>query len=391
MNNRRKITVAVVDALKPGATVWDTSVLGFFVRCQAKARVYGLRRRIDGRARWLTIGVHGSPWTPETARLKALEMLGAIAKGDNPAAVRDFERGLPTVADACQIFLRDYVQPKRKTATYTGYEILIRRHICPHIGKLRIDRVTPGDVEHLHAAVALAGSDSQANRAIAVLSKLMTWSERRKWRSPNSNPVRGLERFKESSRERFLTTEELTRLGHGLAKAEEAGESSFAIAAIRLLILTGCRKSEILTLKWDHVDFERGMLLLPDSKTGKKTVVLNASAVATLRAIPRIKGNPHVIAGYRDGSHLIGLYRIWDRIREFASLPDVRIHDLRHSFASVAVAKGGSLPMIGKLLGHTVPATTQRYAHLSADPLRELSDVAGNHIAAALGLPTQRD
>lgn len=378
----KRISVSVVDGMKPGGLVWDTAVKGFYVRCQAKAKTYGVYRRIEGRGRWLAIGEHGSPWTPDTARGKALEILGAIAKGSNPAAARDFERGLPTVQEACEAFLAEYVRPKRKATTHVGYEVLMRRHIVPQLGHVRIDRVEANDVERMHAA--LSATPIQANRAVAVLSKVMNWAERQKWRHPNSNPVRGLERFKERSRERFLSDDEIARLGKALQRAEAEGESPFAIAAIRLLVLTGCRKSEIVQLRWENVDLNRGLLLLPDSKTGKKAVLLNGAAIEILQVIPRLKSNPNVIAGIRDGEPLVGLHRIWDRIRLSAGLSDVRLHDLRHSFASVAAAQGGSLPMIGKLLGHSVPATTARYAHLAADPVRELTQKAGSHLATRL-------
>lgn len=382
MRKSQTITITVVARMTPGETVWDRTVKGFFVRCQAEAKVYGLRRRIDGRARWLTIGKHGSPWTPDTARQKALEMLGAVARGENPAAVRDFERGLPTVKEAAELLLKQHIIPKRKPSTAVGYEICFRRHIYPTLGAMRIDRLTSSDIEQVHAS--LSDVPGQANRVVAVLSRLMTWAERKKWRDPNTNPVKGLERYKERVRERFLSTEEFGRLGEALVWAEQQGESPFAIAALRLLILTGCRKSEILTARWDFVDLERGLLLLPDSKTGKKAVILNTAAREILATLARIKGNPHVIAGERDGGHLIGLHRIWDRIRQHAQLGDLRVHDLRHSFASVVAAQGASLPMIGKLLGHSVPSTTQRYAHLAQDPLRDLADNAGAHIASVL-------
>jgi integrase len=160
--------------------------------------------------------------------------------------------------------------------------------------------------------------------------------------------------------------------------------SPWVVAAIRLLALTGARRNEILTLQWDHVSEEHGCLMLPDSKTGRKAIRLSPPALALLQTIPRLKGNPYVICGERPGRHLVNIESPWRRIRATAKLDDVRLHDLRHSFASVAASGGQSLVVIGKLLGHSQPATTARYAHLADDPVRAASDAVGKHIAAAM-------
>ena len=185
--------------------------------------------------------------------------------------------------------------------------------------------------------------------------------------------------------ERFLSNEELARLGDVLAEAERTRtDNPSAIAAIRLLLFTGCRRSEILTLKWEHVDFEGQCLRIPESKTGSKTVYLSPPALEVLAGIDREERGPYVITGAKPGSHLVNLTKPWQRIRKKAELEGVRIHDLRHSFASMAVAGGLSLPVIGALLGHTQPATTHRYAHLAADPLKQAANLTGNRIAAAM-------
>ncbi len=208
-----------------------------------------------------------------------------------------------------------------------------------------------------------------------------TWGER----PEGVNPVAGIDRFREKPRERFLSPEEFARLGQTLTEIEGKGEDPYTVTAVRLLIFTGARLSEILTLKWDEVDFERSRLALADSQTGEKTIPLSGPASEILRAVPRQKGNPHVICGAKPGAHLVNLQKPWRRIRAQAGLHDVRLHDLRHSFASVAAGGGMSLPLIGALLGHSQPQTTARYAHLGDDPRQAAAEEISSRIAAAMG------
>ena len=202
------------------------------------------------------------------------------------------------------------------------------------------------------------------------------------WRPDGSNPCRHVKRYKERKRERFLSPEETERLGEVLRDAEQ--EMPSAVAAIRLLLLTGCRLSEIQFLRWE--DVKEDCIELPDAKTGGRVVPLGPEARAVLESLPREDGNPWVIAGKLPGSHLTDLQRPWRRIRERAGLEDVRIHDLRHSYASRALALGESLTMIGKLLGHTQVQTTARYAHLARDSIQNaaarITGSIGSNLAA---------
>jgi integrase len=378
-----KITKRTVDQLQPGV-VWDNEIRGFGARCRASgAKHYVLKMRIGGRQRWITIGRHGSPWAPDTARREALRLLGLKAAGQDPASARDRQKGAITIAELGVRFLEDYVPQRCKPSTSYEYQRAVELFIVPVLGRLHIVDLVRADVAQFHHE--LRDRPYQANRALGVLSKMMALAEEWGLRTDGSNPCRRVTRFKETKRERYLTMVELRRLGKVLADAQsEQTESPFVLAAIGLLILTGARLMEILTLKWEYVDLQHGVLRLPDSKTGAKPIYLNDPAVHLLRTMPRMQGNPFVIAGKNNGARLINLQKPWRRIRARAGLADVRIHDLRHSFASVAAGAGMSLPMIGKLLGHTQASTTQRYAHLAADPVRTASNLIGAEINAAM-------
>lgn len=378
----RRITKRMVDGLKPGDLRWDADVKGFGVRCQRQAKVYVVKKRVGGRQRWITIGRHGSPWTPDTARKEAQRLLGTIAAGKDPSAERKTGKHAPLVRDLAETFLQEHVEAKRKARTIEGYRDILTRIALPAIGKRQITDVTHSDIARLHHG--MKERPYQANRTLAVLSSFFTWAERHGYRPRGSNPCQDVELYKERKRDRFLSSEELARLGQALIDAEIEGEPPAAIAAIRLLVLTGCRKSEILTLEWQHVDFELSALRLPDSKTGAKLVPLGAPALELLASLPRIEGNPYVLPGEKEGQHFVGLQKVWQRVRAKAELPDVRIHDLRHSFASIGAISGDSLLVIGSLLGHRGQATTQRYAHLSNDPLRAAADRISGQIAAAM-------
>jgi integrase len=234
----------------------------------------------------------------------------------------------------------------------------------------------------------MRGTPGAANRTLALLSKLFNLAEKWGLRPDGSNPCRHVEKYRERKIERFLSSEELARLGAALREAERTQiELPSVIAAIRLLLLTGCRLSEILTLRWQDVDIDHQVLRLPESKTGKKVVYLASPALEVFAKAERVDGNPHVIVGKRPRAHLVNLQKPWRRIRAMAGLRDVRIHDLRHSFASMAAAGGLSLPLIGALLGHSQPQTTQRYAHLTADPIRRAADITSSSIAEAIARP----
>ena len=260
---------------------------------------------------------------------------------------------------------------------------MVERFVLPALRNRKVADVTRADIVRLHHS--LRETPYQANRVLALLSKMMPLSEKWGLRPDGSNPCRHVEKFKEAKRERYLSADELARLGDVLTERERmATEAPSVVAAVRLLILTGCRLSEILTLQWPHVDFAGACLRLPDSKTGAKTVHLNAPALALLAAMEREEGSAWVIAGGKPGTHLVNLQKPWGRIRAAAGIADVRLHDLRHSFASVAVGLGEGLPMIGKLLGHTQTQTTARYAHLAADPVKAATERVGAALAGML-------
>lgn len=380
----QRITKRAVDQLSAGDLAWDSDIKGFGVRHRASgAKYYVVKTRIGGRQRWLTIGRHGSPWTPDSARREAMRLLGLRAGGNDPATERDRQKGVLTVAELGARFLSDYVPQHCKGTTAYEYRRAVELFINPAIGRHRISDVLRADVATFHHD--LRDRQYQANRALGVLRKMLNLAEEWGLRPDGSNPCRHVKKYPEKKRARYLTPGELQRLGAALDDARRNNtETPFTLAAIGLLILTGARLTEILTLRWDYVDLESGVLRLPDFKTGAKAIYLNDAAIKLLRDLPRMLNNPHVIAGKQTGARLINLQKPWHRIRAAANIPDVRLHDLRHSFASVAVSGGMSLPMIGKLLGHTQPATTARYAHLADDPIRAASNTVGTQIVAVM-------
>lgn len=379
---RGKVTKSAVDRLQPGEVLRDTELKGFGARRQLGAPSYFVQKKVHGRLKWITIGAHGSPWTPETARREAGRLMMSMASGRDPTEEVRAKRARRTIREISADFLADH-GPRLKPRTLAEYERLFEKFINPKFGRKTLFEVARGDVASFHTS--MRQTPSQANFALTAFSALYSWAEELKLTPPNSNPCRGITRFKHKTIERYLSAEEMAKVCSVLDQMEASGAvNRFALAAIRLLILTGARRSEILTLRWQDVDLPRRRICLPDSKTGQKTIHLNDGAVAVLQALPRLQGNPYVIPGHVTGSHLTNLYTTWALVRATAGLPDVRIHDLRHSFASLAVGAGASLPMIGKLLGHASPRTTARYAHLTDATLHELNQRVGDLITDAM-------
>jgi integrase len=381
-----KLTKRVIDAAEIQAAeyfIWDDELPGFALRVLPSGRKgYIVQYRAGRRSRRMSLGP-STVLTCEQARTRAIGIIAAARNGDDPAAERDAERKTITVKELAERFDKEHVSVRVKETTAKGYRRLIERTILPALGRHRVTEVTRADIAKLHHD--LRHIPYEANRCLEVISKMFSLAEMWGLRPDGSNPRKHIKKYAEEKRERFLSPAELKRVGDVLREMEDEGiELASAIAAARLLILTGCRLGEIMTLKWEHADLAGRALRLPDSKTGAKVVHLGQPAIDVLAGIKKVDNNPWVIVGTLPGARLTDLQPFWQRVRARAGLKDVRIHDLRHTFASTAVASGQGLPMIGKLLGHTQVQTTARYAHLAADPVKTAADAVSSQIAASL-------
>ena len=382
-----KLTKRIVDAIEPQPTeffIWDESIPGFGVRVMPSGRKsFVVQYRAGRRPRRMSLGP-STVLTCDQARTRAITIIAAVKNGEDPAADRAAKRNAATVSDLAERFDKEHIAVRLKASTAKEYRGNLRRFILPALGRLAVPEITRADVAKFHHD--LRHIPYQANRCLEVVSKMFVLAEMWGLRPDESNPRKHIRKYPEEKRERFLSVAELRRIGEVLREMESEGvELSSAILAARLLILTGCRLGEIMTLKWEYIDFNERVLRLPDSKTGKKLVHIGAPAVEYLQDAQRIDGNPWVITGTLTGKPLSDLQPFWQRVRARAGVKDVRIHDLRHTFASTAVASGQGLPMIGKLLGHTQVQTTARYAHLAADPVKNAADSVATSLREALG------
>jgi integrase len=410
-----KITKRTVDAAEPRADryiIFDLEIPGFGLRVfptGQKTWIFEYRPVDGGRRAAKKRMKLGSAleMTPDKARAIADKKRAVVVTGGDPQGDRAENRKAMTVAELASSFLSDHVAVKRKTRTKDFYEDIVNRMIVPALGTIRAKDLKRSEVAKLH--LDWRDTPFQANRILATIGSMYTFGARRGFVDADVNPARHIEKYDEARRERFLSTEELERLGAAIREAETVGIAwdidptkktkhvaksrqatvigEHAAAALRLLIFTGARLREILDLKWSEVDIERGLLLLSDSKTGQKAIVLNAPALDVLNRIARI--GTYVIAGDSAGQDgekpRSDLKRPWAVVSRQAGLKGVRIHDLRHTYASFGAGGGLGLPIIGKLLGHSQSATTQRYAHLDNDPLKRAANAIGATIAAAMG------
>lgn len=349
----RKLTKRIVDRAVPADreyTVWDSEVSGFGLRVYPTGRkVYVLKYRVNGgrsgTIRKPVVGTHGD-LTVDQARGIARDWAAEIRRGNDPSADRQRDRAAPKMTDLFIRYLEEHARPHKKPASVANDERIIDKRLKPAFGRRKVAEVTRAHISEFHRS--LAETPYEANRALALLSKMFNLAELWDMRPDGSNPCRHVRKYREEKRERFLSQQELARLGAALGSANTgeiltnkgAAVSRFAIAAIRLLVFTGARRGEILTLRWEYVNFDAARLELPDSKTGAKFVHLPPPALAVLRDLEPVEGNPFVIVGGKPGAHLINIRDAWHAIREAAKLDGLRIHDLRHSFASVGAAGG---------------------------------------------------
>jgi integrase len=354
-------------------------VRGFGVRTTSAGAVsFILNYRVAGQERRLTIGSFPS-WTVPRARAHARELRVRIDQGEDPLAEREAERVAPTVRELAQRYIEEWL-PKKRPGSQRDDRAMLRSWILPALGSKKVASIRPADIEALHTKVTKNGGPIRANRVVALLSKMFSLAVR--WEYVEHNPCRGaIERNPETRRKRYLSAAEIARLSEALANLP----SQPAANAIRLLLLTGARKTEVLAAKWSEFDLEAGTWTKLAASTKQKAdhhVPLSAPALQLLAELKATAKTEYLFPG-RDGLRHLDIKTSWEWVRDAAGLEDVRLHDLRHSFASILVSAGASLPLIGALLGHSNPATTARYAHLFLDPQRAAAERVGEAIMSA--------
>lgn len=428
-------TVASLPRVEKPTTYWDTDLKGFGVAVRpsgSKSFVVEYRPNGGGRSvakRRLVIGPVDDAMPADIARTEAKLILAKVRMGEDPVGDRNAVRAASSLNDMLDAYLKQHIEPKRKASTADLYRSLIDSHVRPTLGKKKATQITRSDVAKLLVDISekrdeprkinakrraskskAKGGRAVANRTISILAAAYTWAGGMGMVDETFNPCKRIERFKEQGRERFLTTEELAKLGAALHEADSIGlpfdiddtrptakhapkaenrRTMMPIqvtGALRVILFTGARLREILNLEWKHVDLERGALFLPDSKTGRKTVFLSTAAQEIIAEMPRL--GRYVFCGDSAGEKneipRRDLKRPWRAVTKRAGLDGLRIHDLRHTFASFGAGGGLGLQTVGKLLGHTTTRMTEKYAHLANDPVRRAADQIGNALASAM-------
>lgn len=421
--NRQRIGVRAVESLAPKSTIWDSSVTGFGARRQTGEAVAYIvaYRTADGRSRMQTIGRHGAPWTPDTAREEARRILGDVAKGTDPAAAKRDRRAAPTVNDLCDTYMAEAEAGRlltrrgaaKKPATVDTDRSRVDCHIRPLLGKMKVAAVTPRDVEKaMHDIAAgkthkrekldkarafrnVRASKGGASRTIGLLGAIFAFAIKRGWRE--DNPVHSVTRYADQRRERRLSVEDYAALGAALRRMEAVMPATDggapraelwppAAACIRFLALTGWRRGEALGLRWGDVDLATRTARLPDTKTGASLRALSHRACDVLEGLSRGKPDDLVFPPSRGTVAMTGLPKFLARVVETAKLPaDITAHTLRHSFASMAADGGASELTVAALLGHRAGSVTSRYVHQADAVLLAAADRVADAIAEAMG------
>lgn len=355
----------------------DKSLPGFGLRLTKGAKTFILEKRINGRNKRMVIGPYG-PLTVDEARKKAEKLIGRIAAGEDPAEERSEKRKEATFKDLATAYL-DYARVHNKPSA-KNYEYVINRDLLPLWGNRKVTAISKADVSALHSRI---GKDHPygANRLLALIGRIFTLAA--EWGySPedHQNPARGIQKFREISRDRWVTEAELPRLAAAINK----DPNPLVKGALWLYLLTGCRKTELLSSKWEDIDFDRGEMRLPKTKAHRTHhIPLSEPAIRILCALPRFENNPHVFPGRYPGRPLQGIRRPWDAVKKEARLPDVHIHDLRRTLGSWLATSGESLNLIGKILNHSTPRVTQIYSRLSENKVKAVLEDHGRRLLAA--------
>lgn len=427
MAEKKRIGLRDIRAMPPGATIYDADVLGFAVRRQRDAVTYAVRyRTADNRQRWYTIGRHGSPWTPDQARDEAKRILGDVAKGIDPAGVKQARRNAATMGELCDTYLAAIEggrlltrsgRPK-KASTLGTDKGRIEAHIKPLLGSIPVSALTRQDVRGFMHDVAegktakraktarkrgvsnIRGGKGTATRTLGLLSAILSYAVERGLRT--DNPATGIQKFAEEKRERRLTDEEYAALGKALAEAaKEPGRRLYAeaakdmdqngiwppaVAMVRFLLFTGWRSGEALKLTRSEYDLAKRTAILTDTKTGKSMRPLSHGACDVLRTAPQIGETALVFPSAKADGLMLGFRSYWLRIAKLAKLPaDVTPHTLRHSFASLAADMGYSEPTIAALIGHKGQTITSRYIHGADAVLLAAADAVARRTAELMG------
>ncbi len=365
---------------------WDSTLSGFGVRIYPTGRkTFVVFYRADGRQRLMTLGQYGV-LTLDQARDLAKRKLSEVIEGGDPLATKQQAAAGETVKALCETYMERHARPHKKS--WKEDEQRIDRRIIPAWGNLKASSLRRNDVAMLHSKV---GEDHpyEANQILALLSRMFDLA--RRWGfvpEDFPNPARDIDKFKEQKRDRWVTPEELPKL----AEAIDNEQNPVASAALWMYLLTGARKSELLSARWEDVDLERRELCFRDTKAGRTHYLpLNEPALAVLRSLGRLEGNPYIFPGHKQGAHLVNISKPWNRVRKAAGVEDVRLHDLRRTVGSWLAQAGNSLHLIGRVLNHSNQSTTAVYARFGEDHVRQALEAHGKLIMGVAGKTDQAE